>query len=129
MASHHDREEDSATEQMHIFSVHDHDEKPDLAEKLPSPVSSPAIHPPRTGKTNLSVIIAIWICLSSAVIIYNNYLYNTLNFRYPVFLVICHLSFAVSALVSQLILVRLCLLRGWRIASGRLWYLAESYGL
>ncbi|KIJ58542.1 hypothetical protein HYDPIDRAFT_102434 [Hydnomerulius pinastri MD-312] len=36
------------------------------------------------------------IVLSSAVIIYNNHLYNTLEFRYPVFLVTWHLTFAVS---------------------------------
>jgi hypothetical protein len=33
--------------------------------------------------------------LSSTVIIYNNYLYNTLNFKFPVFLVTWHLGFAV----------------------------------
>jgi len=36
----------------------------------------------------------VWIIISSAVIIYNNYLYNTLNFKYPVFLVTFHLTFA-----------------------------------
>jgi hypothetical protein len=41
-----------------------------------------------------AIIIPIWIVLSSGVIIYNNYIYNTLNFRYPVFLVSWHLVFA-----------------------------------
>ncbi|ETW78050.1 hypothetical protein HETIRDRAFT_39125 [Heterobasidion irregulare TC 32-1] len=60
---------------------------------LPSPVSTPAPKPkPKFQST--TIIIPIWICLSSAVIIYNNYLYNTLNFKYPVFLVTWHLSFA-----------------------------------
>ncbi|KAL1744887.1 triose-phosphate transporter family-domain-containing protein [Schizophyllum fasciatum] len=40
------------------------------------------------------MIVPIWIVLSSGVIIYNNYVYNTLNFRYPVFLVTWHLFFA-----------------------------------
>lgn len=41
-----------------------------------------------------AIIIPIWIVLSSGVIIYNNYIYNTLNFKYPVFLVTWHLIFA-----------------------------------
>ncbi|KAF8884867.1 TPT-domain-containing protein [Mucidula mucida] len=40
------------------------------------------------------MIIPVWIVLSSAVIIYNNYLYNTLAFKYPVWLVTWHLTFA-----------------------------------
>ncbi|EEB87033.1 hypothetical protein MPER_15805, partial [Moniliophthora perniciosa FA553] len=40
------------------------------------------------------MIIPIWIILSSAVILYNNFLYRDLNFRYPVFLVTWHLTFA-----------------------------------
>ncbi|KAG8754190.1 hypothetical protein FRC14_005307 [Serendipita sp. 396] len=41
-----------------------------------------------------AVIIPFWIVLSSGVIIYNNYIFNNLNFRYPVFLVSWHLVFA-----------------------------------
>jgi hypothetical protein len=41
-----------------------------------------------------AIIIPIWIVLSSSVIIYNNYLYNTLKFQFPVFLVSWHLVFA-----------------------------------
>jgi hypothetical protein len=59
---------------------------------LPSPVVS-ATPKPKT-KLSATAIIPLWICLSSAVIIYNNYLYNTLNFKYPVFLVTWHLTFA-----------------------------------
>ncbi|KAI9507579.1 triose-phosphate transporter family-domain-containing protein [Russula earlei] len=59
---------------------------------LPSPASaSPAKPKP---KLTASMIIPVWIVLSSSVIIYNNYLYNTLNFKYPVFLVTFHLGFA-----------------------------------
>ncbi|KAF8761752.1 CPII coat sec24 protein [Rhizoctonia solani] len=45
-------------------------------------------------KLSATTIIPIWIVLSSSVIMYNNYLYNTLNFKYPVFLVTFHLFFA-----------------------------------
>lgn len=64
---------------------------------LPSPVNAqPPKAPSTAAKYGLSsaVIIPIWIVLSSSVIIYNNYLYNTLNFKYPVFLVTWHLGFA-----------------------------------
>jgi hypothetical protein len=62
---------------------------------LPCPASASA----QKSKPKLStaVIIPIWIVLSSSVIIYNNYLYNTLNFKFPVFLVTYHLGFAVRA--------------------------------
>jgi len=58
---------------------------------LPSPAVSSQKPKP---KLSASAIIPLWICLSSTVIIYNNYLYNTLNFKYPVFLVTWHLTFA-----------------------------------
>ncbi|PVF97359.1 TPT-domain-containing protein [Serendipita vermifera] len=45
-------------------------------------------------KPTAAFIVPIWILLSSSVIIYNNYLYNTLQFKYPVFLVTWHLIFA-----------------------------------
>lgn len=45
-------------------------------------------------KLSATTIIPIWIVLSSSVIMYNNYLYNTLNFKFPVFLVTFHLFFA-----------------------------------
>lgn len=64
-------------------------------QPLPSPVTAPS--PPRTKpKLSAAAIIPIWIVLSSSVIIYNNYVYNTLNFRFPVFMVTWHLTFAVS---------------------------------
>lgn len=63
-------------------------------ELLPSPVSATTPRPSPAKKLSTTVIIPIWIVLSSSVIIYNNYLYNSLNFRYPVFLVTFHLTFA-----------------------------------
>jgi hypothetical protein len=59
---------------------------------LPTPVS--ATQPKPKYKASAATIIPIWIALSSAVIIYNNYVYNTLKFEYPVFLVTWHLTFA-----------------------------------
>jgi hypothetical protein len=68
----------------------------DVVGPLPSPASTPASKPKL--KLSAAMIIPVWIVLSSGVIIYNNYLYNTLNFKYPVFLVTFHLGFAVRAL-------------------------------
>ena len=61
------------------------------SDTSPVVASSP---PPKT-QLSATVVIPVWILLSSTVIIYNNYLFNTLNFKYPVFLVTCHLTFAV----------------------------------
>jgi hypothetical protein len=67
------------------------------AEATAASLPSPVVASPSKPKTALSAtaIIPVWICLSSTVIIYNNYLYNTLNFKYPVFTVTWHLTFAV----------------------------------
>ncbi|KAF8220930.1 TPT-domain-containing protein [Tricholoma matsutake] len=67
------------------------DEKSEGSENpLPTPVSASK---PKSRITATG-IIPIWIILSSSVIIYNNYLYNTLAFPYPVFTVTWHLFFA-----------------------------------
>ncbi|KAG1745217.1 TPT-domain-containing protein [Suillus lakei] len=59
---------------------------------LPAPATA---QQPRTrAKFSAAAIIPVWIVLSSGVIIYNNYIYNTLNFKFPVFLVTWHLTFA-----------------------------------
>lgn len=68
------------------------DAQEDSETLLPSPaVANAAKSKP---KLSVAIIIPVWIVLSSAVIIYNNYLYNSLEFRYPVFLVTWHLTFA-----------------------------------
>ncbi|KAJ8503477.1 hypothetical protein ONZ45_g10834 [Pleurotus djamor] len=59
---------------------------------LPTPVQ--ATMPKQKPKISAAMIIPVWIVLSSVVIIYNNHVYNTLNFKYPVFLVTWHLTFA-----------------------------------
>ena len=78
----------------------DVNEKPAEGAVLPSPVSAVAPKPAGKPKLSTTVIIPIWIVLSSSVIIYNNYLYNTLSFRFPVFLVTWHLTFAVSSVTD-----------------------------
>ncbi|KAL5523054.1 hypothetical protein ACEPAF_1321 [Sanghuangporus sanghuang] len=59
---------------------------------LPQPASAPSST--TRHRYSAAAIIPVWIVLSSAVIIYNNYLYNQLYFRFPVFLVTWHLVFA-----------------------------------
>lgn len=73
----------------------------DLEEALPSPVSAPTQR--SKPKLSAAAIIPVWIVLSSSVIIYNNYLYNTLDFKFPVFLVTWHLTFAVSRQVRYVV--------------------------
>lgn len=64
----------------------------DANEALPAPVSAQTSR--LKPRVSAAAIIPIWIILSSTVILYNNHLYSTLNFRYPVFLVTWHLTFA-----------------------------------
>ncbi|KIJ36998.1 hypothetical protein M422DRAFT_34024 [Sphaerobolus stellatus SS14] len=63
-----------------------------------SPLPTPTTHSARATSSSLAknpaFIIPIWISLSASVIMYNNYIYNTLEFKYPVFLVTWHLVFA-----------------------------------
>ncbi|KAJ2984956.1 hypothetical protein NUW54_g10314 [Trametes sanguinea] len=104
MPAHDEKTNATAEEQVQMLDVRE--EKDSQGDLLPSPVSAPS---PRTGagsngnkpKISAAMIIPVWIVLSSAVIIYNNYLYNTLEFRFPVFLVTWHLTFAVSTIPSQ----------------------------
>jgi len=69
-------------------------EKGSREDLLPSPASATIPRSSPAKKLSTTVIIPIWIVLSSSVIIYNYHLYNTLQFRYPVFLVTFHLTFA-----------------------------------
>jgi hypothetical protein len=41
----------------------------------------------------VTYLIPIWIILSSSLIIYNNYIFHTLHFKFPVFLFMWHLIF------------------------------------
>ncbi|KAF8999429.1 hypothetical protein BDQ17DRAFT_1500346 [Cyathus striatus] len=72
-----------------------HESSTTATNTLSSLLPSPATHSAKTKpKLSVATIIPIWIILSSAMIIYNNYIYNTLNFKFPVFLVTWHLTFA-----------------------------------
>ena len=66
---------------------------------LPEPVTANKPKP----KLSAATIIPIWIVLSSSVILYNNYIYNTLGFEFPVFLVTWHLTFAVRILSCSVV--------------------------
>lgn len=68
---------------------------------LPTPVTTPS--KPQRTKIPAAAIIPVWIVLSSAVILYNNRVYNTYGFRYPVFLVTWHLTCAVSLYLLPLL--------------------------
>ncbi|KIY47530.1 TPT-domain-containing protein [Fistulina hepatica ATCC 64428] len=70
------------------------DPKPEDDESASLPIPATASAPRSKPKLSAAAIIPIWIVLSSSVIIYNNYLYNTLDFKYPVFTVTWHLFFA-----------------------------------
>jgi hypothetical protein len=62
---------------------------------LPTPVSQ---NPPKATnnvKVSPMVIIPIWISLSMSVILFNKFIFSSLEFEYPVFLVTWHLTFAV----------------------------------
>ncbi|KAJ7275715.1 TPT-domain-containing protein [Mycena rebaudengoi] len=59
---------------------------------LPPPVSVAPSKPKPT--LSVAVIIPVWMAFSMTVILYNNYLYNTLEFKFPVFLVTWHLLFS-----------------------------------
>lgn len=69
-------------------------EKPEGEEELPAPAHATRSSTPAKPKLSAAMIIPVWMALSSAVILYNNYLYNTLGFPYPVFIVTWHLIFA-----------------------------------
>lgn len=90
----HDYEKGKMSTEDRVQLLDMQNEKTDAAEStLPSPATATTSSKP---KLSAATIIPIWIVLSSSVIIYNNYLYNTLQFRFPVFLVTWHLTFAVS---------------------------------
>lgn len=67
-------------------------------DRSSSSLPTPATTPSKLQRANIPAvsIIPVWIILSSTVILYNNRVYNTYGFRYPVFLVTWHLTFAVS---------------------------------
>lgn len=82
----------------------DHDSS---SASLPTPATTPSKL--QRPKIPAAAIIPVWILLSSTVILYNNHVYNTYGFRFPVFLVTWHLTFAVSSpCLSLLSISNLC---------------------
>ncbi|KAJ7634896.1 TPT-domain-containing protein [Roridomyces roridus] len=79
-------------ESVPLTSLKDEESASASLASLPAPVSAQATKP--KPKVSVVVIIPVWMALSVSVILYNNYLYNTLKFKYPVFLVTWHLTFA-----------------------------------
>lgn len=78
-----------------LASVDLRDDPHNHSRDLPPPATAQHQQQPRSRpKLSAAAIIPVWIVLSSGVIIYNNYIYNTLHFKYPVFLVTWHLTFA-----------------------------------
>lgn len=92
-SSNHDEKDVELTPARKEENVLSKDAFDESDEALPSPAI--AATPKPKPKLSAAMIIPVWIVLSSAVIIYNNYLYNTLAFKYPVWLVTWHLTFAV----------------------------------
>ncbi|WVQ78000.1 hypothetical protein IAT38_000081 [Cryptococcus sp. DSM 104549] len=60
----------------------------DITPNLPEPKANDKI------TVNATVIIPIWIALSSAVILYNKYLYTNLSYPFPIFITSYHLGCA-----------------------------------
>ena len=81
---------------------------------LPQPANAPSLLAKPRTKYSAAAIIPVWIVLSSAVIIYNNYIYNKLDFQFPVFLVTWHLTFAVCSPTSLLLRVLSIISAGYR---------------
>ncbi|CAA7264398.1 unnamed protein product [Cyclocybe aegerita] len=95
MSSIHDQEKQAAEQALLEVKLPSSSSSASL--ELPSPISAQQPKAtPTSAKYKLSAtaVVPVWIVLSSAVIIYNNYLYNTRAFKYPVFLVTWHLTFA-----------------------------------
>ena len=67
---------------------------PSPLSPLPTPNTLSARSTRSSLASNPAFIIPIWIFLSASVITYNNWIYNTVKFKYPVFIVTWHLTFA-----------------------------------
>jgi hypothetical protein len=63
------------------------------------PTVNPALEKPEPPKAALhpAFYVAVWISLSSSVILFNKWILDTLEFRYPVILTTYHLTFATIA--------------------------------
>jgi len=66
----------------------------EVTDQLLPPPNSVSAKTDEKKKLNPALIIAVWISLSSSVIIYNKYILSTLDFPFPIFLTTFHLVFA-----------------------------------
>ncbi|KAJ7666147.1 triose-phosphate transporter family-domain-containing protein [Mycena polygramma] len=86
--------EDKIEEAIPLTSMKDGEvEEPSNSATLPPPVSAAPAAKPKI-KLPIAVIIPVWMAFSVSVILYNNHLYQDLAFKFPVFLVTWHLTFA-----------------------------------
>jgi len=86
--------EDKVEEAIPLTSMKDEEPaEPSASASLPPPVSAAPASKPKP-KVPIAVIIPVWMAFSVSVILYNNHLYKTLAFKFPVFLVTWHLTFA-----------------------------------
>ncbi|OLN95311.1 putative sugar phosphate/phosphate translocator [Colletotrichum chlorophyti] len=60
------------------------------------PTTNPVLEKSQSSKTQIhpALYVIVWISLSSSVILFNKWILDTLNFRYPVILTTYHLTFA-----------------------------------
>ncbi|KAF4126311.1 Triose-phosphate Transporter family [Geosmithia morbida] len=67
------------------------------------PTVNPQVDKPSSSGFSIhpSLYVVVWICCSSSVILFNKWLLDTLNFRYPVILTTYHQAFA--TLMTQLL--------------------------
>ncbi|KAJ7359358.1 TPT-domain-containing protein [Mycena olivaceomarginata] len=86
-----DPEEGKPEEVVPLASMKDGEPEPSTSASLPPPVSAA---PRPKPKITTAVIVPIWMAFSVSVILYNNHLYHTLDFKFPVFVVTWHLTFA-----------------------------------
>ncbi len=89
-----DDEKDVTQEHEEMLSDYKRSSALESNENLPSPVS--AIPSKPKAKLSAAMIIPVWMIISASVILYNNYVFNTIKFKFPVFIVTWHLIFAVS---------------------------------
>ena len=94
--------ENDKVESIPLASLKDAEESSSSAPSLPAPVSSSPAKP--KWKIPAPVIVPVWMAFSVTVILYNNHLYNDLDFKFPVFLVTWHLTFSVRQIY------------GWRVS-------------
>ncbi|CAL5867529.1 uncharacterized protein PFLUO_LOCUS1748 [Penicillium psychrofluorescens] len=75
----------------------------EVAREPTLPTVNPTTEKPEPAQATFhpAVYVSVWITLSSSVILFNKYLLDTLNFRFPIILTTWHLAFA--TLMTQIL--------------------------